>query len=213
VLPIGATEDHGPHLPPTTDTLIAEALAARVAARTGGRCLPAIPYGYCRTTSGLAATVSIGFDTVRALARDVASSLAGSGSRNVCVITGHGGSAHLAALQEGVREALSGREGVRAVVVSPWQLGVGDIVKEPPYHAGEAETSLVLAIAPELVHMELARAGPPPPPPAFVLPAPAPAAAVWGDPRLGTAEKGAAILSRWTDAVAGLLEAEPRSAE
>lgn len=206
VLPVGAIEEHGPHLPSATDTIIATALARRVADRTGSLSLPALPYGYCRTTARLPGTVSIGFDALRAVVHDIVTALADGGVSGVVVITGHGGSAHLTALQEAVRAALQGRADVKGAVLTPWAVAIDDLVETPSYHAGETETSLMLAIAPELVDMSMARPGQELPEKGFAARPAEPVSGVWGDPALATAAKGEAVLERWTEALARQVE-------
>ncbi|MDP7078888.1 MAG: creatininase family protein [Candidatus Undinarchaeales archaeon] len=199
VLPVGAIEEHGPHLPSATDTIIATALARRVADRTGAICLPALPYGYCRTTARLPGTVSIGFDALRAVVHDIVTALADGGVSGIVVITGHGGSAHLTALQEAMCTALQGRVDVKGAVLTPWTIAIDDLVETPTYHAGETETSLMLAIAPELVDMALARPGQEIPKKGFTARPAEPVSGVWGDPTLASATKGEAVLERLTE--------------
>jgi len=132
VVPLGATEQHGPHLPLGTDTTIASVLASGVDAVIA----PALPYGSSGEHAGFPGTLSIG----RAALEHVLVELARSaGFARILFVCAHGGNAE--PLAAAVR-VLRG-EGVDARAWSPrWE---GDA------HAGRTETSLMLALAPELV--------------------------------------------------------------
>ncbi|MFH1092355.1 MAG: creatininase family protein, partial [Pseudomonadota bacterium] len=100
ILPLGSVEEHGLHLPLSTDTMHIEALARAAAEEVDVFVAPAIPYGLCRSTSDHPGTVSISFDTVRALVKDVGQSLYRQGLRRLILATGHAGFSHQAAMIE-----------------------------------------------------------------------------------------------------------------
>lgn len=142
VVPLGATEQHGPHLPLDTDTRIAEALAERAAERDGRIVVAHTqPYGSSGEHAGFAGTLSIGREATELLLVELCRSATESFER-ILLISAHGGNAiPVNRAVERLRE--DGRD-VRAW--SPrWD---GDA------HAGRVETSLMLAIAPELVGTE-----------------------------------------------------------
>lgn len=155
VLPLGATEQHGPHLPAATDTLLAEA-AARVLADpeavTGvGRVdvLPALAYGASGEHQAFAGTVSMGTaalaDTLIELGRSTS-----IWADRLVVINGHGG--NVEALCRAVpRLRYEGRD-------AGW-LSCRTSENPADTHAGHAETSLMLHLHPELVRMEAAVPG------------------------------------------------------
>lgn len=147
VVPLGATEQHGPHLPLDTDTRIAFALANALAgARRDAVVAPPVPYGSSGEHAGFAGTLSIGQDALEAVVVE----LARGADRwdGVVFVSGHGGNAE--PLQRAVRLLRS--EG-RPVLAWWPTLDGGDA------HAGHVETSLLLAIDPSCVRMDDAEAG------------------------------------------------------
>jgi creatinine amidohydrolase len=132
-VPLGATEQHGPHLPLATDTIIARALAGTV---PGAVVAPALPYGSSGEHAGFAGTLSIGRSALEHVLMELVRS---AGFDRVLFVSGHGGNAEPVAAA--VRKLRTEGNEVRAW--SPaWR---GDA------HAGRVETSLMLALAPELV--------------------------------------------------------------
>jgi len=137
VVPLGATEQHGPHLPLGTDTIIASALAASLDAVVA----PALPYGSSGEHAGFAGTLSIGREALITVLVELVRS---SAFARVVFVSGHGGNAEpLAAAVRRLRD-----EGHDVWAWSPaWG---GDA------HAGRTETSLMLALEPALVGPERA---------------------------------------------------------
>ncbi len=144
IVPIGSTEQHGPHLPLDTDTRIAAAVARSVAERLEGdwTLAPAIAYGASGEHEGFPGTVSIGTTALRILLTEYGRSACDWASRLVFV-NGHGG--NVAALAEAV--ALLRTEG-RDVGWCPCSVVGGDA------HAGRTETSVLLHISPEDVWLD-----------------------------------------------------------
>jgi mycofactocin precursor peptide peptidase len=141
LIPLGATEQHGPHLPLCTDTLIASAVAEGAARhRPDLMVAPALPYGASGEHAGFPGTLSLGLKALEAALVELvrsADALAG-----VVLVSWHGGNA--AAVR---RAAARGRAEGRAVMCwEPRLPGAG-----ADAHAGRIETSLMLAIAPEMV--------------------------------------------------------------
>ena len=154
ILPLGATEAHGVHLPLCTDSLQPMAVADMLAERVDALVAPLVPYGMHSSTLNMPGTIGISFDTLRALVTDLLSSLVDNGATRVVVIAGHAGSSHMTAIKLACQEAVR-RMDVRIMFMSDYEL-VGPVAKEhdvDPYdgHAGTMETSRVMAIRPDLV--------------------------------------------------------------
>lgn len=151
ILPVGATEEHGPHLPTITDTIQALEVARAVAEARGVFLAPPLYYGVCRSTRGFPGTITVGHDALRAFARDLIISFADSGFTRVLILTGHAGGQHMAALEEACQMAVETRE-FRVSLVSLFDLIDFSAVETPhDGHAGEVETSLMMVIRPDLV--------------------------------------------------------------
>lgn len=147
LIPLGSTEQHGPHLPLDTDTQIAHALAARAAAETGATLAPALPFGSSGEHGDFAGTLSMGTAALRHVIVELVRSASLTWSR-IILVNGHGGNhpALTSAVEQMVDEGHD---------VSAWWPSVRD----GDAHAGRTETSLMLAIAPETVRLDQAEAG------------------------------------------------------
>ncbi|WP_446222769.1 mycofactocin biosynthesis peptidyl-dipeptidase MftE [Nocardia sp. IBHARD005] len=147
VIPLGATEQHGPHLPLSTDSDIASAVCRGVAAeRSDVLIAPALAYGASGEHAGFAGTLSIGQAALELLVVELCRSATDTFSR-IVLVNGHGG--NVEALRRAVALVRSESRDVR--VFSP---GYGG---DP--HAGRTETSIQLALSPDLVRTELAEPG------------------------------------------------------
>ncbi len=153
VVPLGATEQHGPHLPLATDTLIARAWAGAVADRLGDAVVaPALAFGSSGEHQGFAGTLSIGWPALRLVVVELARSAAATFGRLV-LLSGHAGNLHpMAEAAEQLRH-----EGHDVVDLVPtWPAASGFTVDA---HAGRTETSLMLHLHPDLVRLDLAEPG------------------------------------------------------
>lgn len=153
VLPWGATEAHGYHLPYTTDCIQCDYVAAEAARKAwsdGAKVLvlPTVPFGVNTGHAGIEGVVNMRPSTQLAVLRDVARSLAEQGIGKLVVLNGHGGN-NFKAL---IREVQAETPGVFVSLLNWFQVGdQQQYFAEPGDHAGEMETSVMLHVAPELV--------------------------------------------------------------
>jgi creatinine amidohydrolase len=155
LIPFGAVEEHGRHLPLGTDTMQAYDVCCRLAEERSVFVAPPIYYGVCRSTSGHPGTISITTDTLRAMAVDLVSDLYRQGLRNFVLISGHAGGTHNATLVDAGEMLLARLPQARIAVVTEYDLaaqqGKGLIETAGDAHAGEIETSRILHTRPHLV--------------------------------------------------------------
>lgn len=153
ILPIGSTEQHGPAGPLGLDTYVAISLAEDVAREAGILCTPPLWFGESSHHLGFPGTISLRFETIISLVRDIASSLARHGFCNILIINGHKG-ANLPALLAATREL---REyempHVFFAVIDPMKVsrGVSQIKEAKEHHCGELEISEVWHKYPHLI--------------------------------------------------------------
>jgi creatinine amidohydrolase len=156
-LPMGSMEQHGPHLPLNTDTILAEALTGRIVERWGEAYdlwrLPPIAIGLSREHGWAAGTLSLSVGGMTALMRDLCREIVRAlPARNLLIINGHGGNR---GILEALGHELSGEFGLNMVA-----LHLGALISPladaavPEIHAGRDETSVMLALAPGLVRRE-----------------------------------------------------------
>lgn len=150
LVPVGAIEPHGPHLPLDTDLVISRAASARAARLLSARGLvalvaPDVPYGVTDFAAGFAGAVSVPAAAVCAYLRAVVDAWLATGAAHVCLVNNHLEPAHDTA----VRAAIAGLPPKRASVASPlarrWARTLSDEFKRGACHAGEYETSIVQA--------------------------------------------------------------------
>jgi len=165
VVPVGATEQHGGHLPVEVDWRMAQTVAEAACqkateAGTPALATPPIWTGYSPHHMDFPGTVTLSAATFTSVVRDVAKSLWHHGFRKILFLNGHGGNMHL--LRAAVQQ-LRFEDGVRAAAGSYWDFARDYIQqwRQSPLgginHACEMETSLMLAVRPELVDMTKAR--------------------------------------------------------
>jgi mycofactocin system creatininase family protein len=144
LIPLGATEQHGPHLPLLTDTLIAAAVAERAAhGRADVAVAPALPYGASGEHAAFPGTLSLGAEAVEIALVELVRSA--DHFTDVVLVSWHGGNA------DAVKRAVA-RSQVDGRTVSCWEPRLPGAGTDA--HAGRIETSLMLAIAPEMVGEE-----------------------------------------------------------
>ncbi len=163
VLPLGATEQHGPHLPPETDSIIAEAIASRAAARLKDRLaldvLPVEAVGYSVEHSDFPTTQSLEYHQAVERWIDIGATWKARGISKFVLLNAHGGNSPLMTI---VATELRVRHSMLAVATSWTRFGyppglVSDQEKAIGIHGGFIETSIMLALRPDLVLMAAAR--------------------------------------------------------
>ena len=159
LLPVGATEQHGPHMPTGTDAFavehIARGAAALVSAETPVVVTPTLPFGSSGHHLAFGGTMSVGTETYYRLVRDLVESLITGGFTRIFILNGHGGNNELVQL---VARDLALKHPVDIAAASYWVAawdalvaGNAHEIGNLPGHAGAFETSLVLALQPHLV--------------------------------------------------------------
>lgn len=166
VMALGATEQHGPHMPLATDALLGDHMAWRVAERLGAFVAPTVRIGCSSHHLEFPGTISVADETFHAIVADVVRSLAKGGFKRVVLLPTHGG--NFAPLGAAL-EKLGPVDGIRVgaltdvrVLLAIAQLGESEYgvpLGDGGLHAGEWETSLLLAVEPQLVHPERGEAG------------------------------------------------------
>ena len=216
VVPVGSTEQHGPHAPLGTDVLTAEAVADAGCERFDREVVraPAIPVGVAEEHRQFPGTMWVSEDTFRSYVRESVESLASHGFDRVVMVNGHGG--NVAALREVGGRITRDSDGDAYAVPFTWFDAVGEHSSDMG-HGGPLETGLLRHVAPDLVReerVEDARAG---------------AAEGWGewvsyanlaydsaeftengvvgDPDAGDERRGEELLELAAEALARLLEA------
>lgn len=164
LVPVGATEAHGPHLPLGTDVFLSEELAARAQRALAERgqpslIAPSLAYSVTEFGAPFAGTVSLEPAAASALLTGVLCGLLRTGLVRICLVNSHLEAAHVAVLRAAVAE-VKARCG--ATVAFPdhterrWARTLSDEYKKGNCHAGRYETALLLSARPELVRREIA---------------------------------------------------------
>jgi creatinine amidohydrolase len=150
VLSLGATEQHGPYLPTGTDIMVSSHVAELAATRAVERgsvpiiLAPPLAFGISDHHRDYGGTLSVGSHTMLAVLEDLIESLESQGGRRLLMVNGHGGNRGIA---RAAASAADARESITIAAVDYWDVDAD----ASPGHAGSIETSLLLAIAPELV--------------------------------------------------------------
>lgn len=201
LVPLGSTEQHGPHLPLDTDTRIAVAVAECAAAgRPSVAVAPALPYGASGEHQGFAGTLSIGQAALELVVVELVRSI-GPEVAGLVLVNGHGGNG----------EALTRARATLAAEGRPVELW-SPRLEGSDTHAGRAETSMLLALCPEVVDLDRAEPGVTSPL-AEILPALRTGGlrsvtpnGVLGDPTGASAEEGRELLDQCVADLAALVD-------
>ena len=166
LLPVGSVEPHGPHLPLATDTLISETAAARATALLAEKAIasvlaPPVPYGVTDFAAGFAGAVSVPAAALTAFLRAVVDAHLAAGFAHVCLVNNHLEPAHDSAVRAAVTGLPPGSASVACPLTRKWARTLSAEFKSGACHAGQYETSLVLAANPSLVDTPRAHTLPP----------------------------------------------------
>lgn len=224
-VPVGATEQHGPHSPVSTDVLIPQEIARRVAERQGDALVaPALPYTLSYPHRGFACEFSLSIETFMATIRDLALSFARAGFRRIVFLNGHYDNTYAIAYAcAQVAEQLPA--GAKAFPFNYWD---GMTAEEwgqmteggKGLHAGAGEVSMILAIRPDLIDKDQlntefpnfpkTKTNSPALHTAFFFSAPGSVyemtkSGTWGDAAKASAEQGEQILTWGVESVINLM--------
>ena len=229
VLPTGAIEQHGPHLPCAVDSVICSGVVGhaltRLPASVPAFAMAPIVYGKSEEHLHFPGTITLTGETLLATMIEIGESVYRSGFRKLLIVNGHGGQPQI---MEIMAREMRLRHGDYIVVPQhTWRLPhvagryMADKEKKLAMHAGHAETAIMLALAPDTVHMERAVTNYPEEFPSKLLSPDGRPACAWtardfgpsgiiGDPLPATKEQGEAILdslaTSWAQAITELHE-------
>lgn len=160
ILPMGATEEYGDHLPTGTEAIIAEGIARRVGEKAGVLVAPTLTFSWVEWLAQYTGTICFKQETITTIMHELATNLVRQGCKNLLFINGHYG--HVSAAHVVARD-LHSKYKTQCAAVEIFDIGrdfskgVLETTCKPWGHGSEGPTSLVLALRPELVDMEKAR--------------------------------------------------------
>ena len=163
ILPVGSVERHGNHLPIGTDTMVAYELSMLVAEKVDNLLvLPPITYGVSGHYASFPPTLSIEADTMIRILEDVLKSVIRHGLKKIIILNGHDG--NISPIEIAARNIKVIYPEVKIAVQNDWWIVAGKLLPPDTFevwdglgHAGEGETSIMLALHPELVEMQYAK--------------------------------------------------------
>lgn len=218
ILPLGAIEDHGPHLPSGTDYLIAKQLCRLLAEQTGDLLLPPLTYTYVWSLGDRPGTISLSFDTLRATIREIAQELYRQGIKTLICVDAHIGNTPV--VKTAFRDVLEVHPDMKCMYFAYLDHAaeidfVSPRASKKFIHACEIETSVMLFVQPEMVRMEKAAPNYP------AIPAKSDylnlrwgeftKVAVLGNPQVADREKGEQLVRLAVEKIAACIEEERNS--
>ena len=211
LLPIGSVEQHGPHLPIGTDTMLANDIAEAIGARIGALVLPAMPISTCREHRGGAGSVWMDAATWMQAIKDIAKCLQAQGFRRLILYVYHGGVFAAGPVTREINADSDGIKVIRVDMMSHINTKEAEMILEAPVniHACEFETSLMLYLHEELVRRDKIDDCVPDAPRDYLNYVPLLKLSrngVWGMPSLATKEKGEALFRMMVDKAVEYIE-------
>lgn len=212
ILPMGALEQHGHHLPLGVDIYLAEGISRRLSERTGALLLPAVPFGYSWVWRDIPGTVSMQQHHVESIIKDVAHSVSRYGVKLLILVNGH--DSNNTSMKYAARELADEIDMPVSYLFYPKMEQIRQAHCESStwdgmIHACEFETSLMLAIKPELVDMDKAVKEYPEQPNLYgkstISLGDLSDSGVYGDATLATKEKGEQMLEEFLDEMENLI--------
>lgn len=229
VLPVGAIEQHGPHLPCSVDATVAAGVAGKALSLLPNSIpaygIPPIIYGKSDEHIHFPGTITLNGETLLHMVQEIGESVYRAGFRKLLMVNAHGGQPQ--PLEMAARELRLRHGDYMVIARSAWSVAhdssfFSDKEKQLSMHAGHGETAIMMALDPDSVKMERAEASYPPPFPCPTLTTGRPAAAwasydfgptgVIGDPTMATLEQGQQLLAQlgeqWAQAITEIYQAD-----
>lgn len=215
ILVVGSTEQHGRHMTFASDVWQPWEIACRVSDRTGVLVAPSLNYGMSLHHLGFPGSLSLRPQTLASVLMDLLESAYEHGFRRILLLNGHGG--NTAAIQTALAESLNELHGLEVRLGIWWHEPEVKAVMEAAFpgeaggHANASETSMVLAIRPDVVRLDRAEHSPDAPSPGFltrqVFMDYFPHGVIGSDPRKASAEVGERALTAAVEVYEKLLRA------
>jgi len=210
-LSYGTLEAHGRHLPLDTDTITICRVLEEAAKERDFFIAPPVHYGVCTSTGQHPGSIGITPPTLRRITTDIVTDAFNRGLKNILLISGHAGGAHMAAIKEAAEVLAAETTGLTIAALSIYDAVWDELEElaetENDSHAGEMETSIILHLAPKLVKGRSEEEYP-----SFIKPIIVAdkvsqwPGAVWGNPAKATAEKGRLLFQAMVRSTLDILK-------
>ena len=213
ILPVGACEQHGPHLPIGTDTYLAEYYSEKIASKINALIFPSVSFGYSWVWKELPGTLTLSQETFNHLLVELMVSLIGKKKKKILIVNGH--DSNCKGLRYAARDIRDKYPEIQVLII--FYPNMNDLYAKymesekwhGMFHAEEWETSLMLSAKEELVHMEKAVCEYPQKPPLYGLDSSSLStlshSGIFGDATVATKEKGDNLIAELTDYLVDLL--------
>ena len=211
LIPVGCVEEHGPHLPTGTDLFQAYHVCVEAAKRADGIVLPPLYHGQCSSTRNFPGSISLSASTLRSMFLEILDGTVRSGARRIMIVTGHAGSVHMASIKDACRETVEADPTLKLWFLTDYDIAERIIRGDERFnqkdgHAGDIETSRMLAIDPSMVK-DVPKGGPPKFDPFLVVADPESGFpdGLMADPTGASALKGREVNERIVDRLVELI--------